>query len=62
MKRLLAAALTSLALFGAAACTDEKPASSSAPGSTPGSTPGELSDVQRTLDSIEQDMADDPAP
>ncbi|MFC9253667.1 hypothetical protein ACFWMR_31545 [Amycolatopsis thailandensis] len=54
MKRLLAVALTSLALFGAAACTDEKPTSSPAP--------GELSDVQRTLDSIEQDMAGDPAP
>ncbi|WP_409491615.1 hypothetical protein [Amycolatopsis sp. cmx-11-12] len=54
MKRLLAVTLTAFALFGAAACTDEKPASSRAP--------GELSDVQRTLDSIEQDMAGDPAP
>lgn len=54
MKRLLAVTLTALALFGAAACTDEKPASSPAP--------GELGDVQHTLDSIEQDMAGDPAP
>ncbi len=53
MKRLLAASLTALALFGTAACDDTE-ASSPAP--------GELSDVQRTLDSIEQDMAGDPAP
>ncbi|MFC3456073.1 hypothetical protein [Amycolatopsis speibonae] len=54
MKRLLITALAAFALFGTAACTDEKPTSSPAP--------GELSDVQRTLDSIEQDMAGDPAP
>lgn len=54
MKRLLAAGLTAFALFGAAGCTDDEPASSPAP--------GELSDVQRTLDSIERDMAGDPAP
>ncbi|WP_162835849.1 hypothetical protein [Amycolatopsis orientalis] len=54
MKRLLITALAAFALFGAAACTNEKPASSPAP--------GELSDVQRTLDSIDQDMAGDPAP
>ncbi|WP_199745445.1 hypothetical protein [Amycolatopsis sp. WAC 04182] len=54
MKRLLAAGLTALALFGAAGCTDDEPASSPAP--------GELSDVRHTLDSIEQDMAGDPAP
>ncbi|MEV7555256.1 hypothetical protein AB0N89_37040 [Amycolatopsis sp. NPDC089917] len=58
MKRLLAATLAALALFTTAACTDEKPTSSP----SPGSAPGELSDVQRTLDSIEQDMAGDPAP
>jgi len=57
VKRLLAAALAALALFTTSACTDEKPTSSPTPGA-----PGELSDVQRTLDSIEQDMAGDPAP
>ncbi|EMD22755.1 hypothetical protein [Amycolatopsis azurea] len=57
MKRLLAATLAALTLFTLSACTDEKPTSSPAPGA-----PGELSDVQRTLDSIEQDMAGDPAP
>lgn len=55
MKRLLAAGLIALALFGTAACgDDDEPASSPAP--------GQLSDVQHTLDSIEQDMAGDPAP
>ncbi|UMP07156.1 hypothetical protein [Amycolatopsis sp. EV170708-02-1] len=54
MKRLLAAGFTALALFGTAACSDDEPASSPAP--------GQLSDVQHTLDSIEQDMAGDPAP
>ncbi|SFJ66172.1 hypothetical protein [Amycolatopsis regifaucium] len=54
MRRLLAATLTALALTGVAACTDPEPASSP--------SPGELSDVQRTLDAIEQDMAGDPAP
>ncbi|MFD5246943.1 hypothetical protein ACFWIW_20505 [Amycolatopsis sp. NPDC058340] len=54
MKRLLATGLTALALFGTAACGDDEPASSPAP--------GQLSDVQHTLDSIERDMAGDPAP
>ncbi|WP_168214250.1 hypothetical protein [Amycolatopsis sp. BJA-103] len=55
MKRLLAASLTALALFGTAACDDTE-------ASSPAPAPGELGDVQRTLDSIEQDMAGDPAP
>ncbi|WP_410654353.1 hypothetical protein [Amycolatopsis sp. lyj-112] len=60
MKRVLAATLTALALFGTTACTDDA-ASSPAPNSQ-NPAPGELGDVQRTLDSIEQDMAGDPAP
>lgn len=54
MKRLLAAGSIAFALFGTAACGDDEPASSPAP--------GQLSDVQHTLDSIERDMAGDPAP
>lgn len=55
MKRWAATVLTALALFGTAACDDTE-------ASSPAPAPGELSDVQRTLDAIEQDMAGDPAP
>ncbi len=56
MKRVLAVALTALALFGTAACNEETASNTSNP------VPSELSVVQRTLDAIESDMADDPAP
>ncbi|WP_181772522.1 hypothetical protein [Amycolatopsis pittospori] len=59
MKRWVAAALTTLALFGTAACDGEE---ASSPPPDPASAPGDLSDIQRTLDSIEQEMAGDPAP
>lgn len=65
MKRALAAVLAALALSGTVACdntTSGNDGASSPSKSTSNPSPGELSDVQRTLDAIESDMAGDPAP